>query len=152
MQWNLLTVYPRSPGATMTPGKQQQWQQSNFSIANFSKNVSANICQYPDVSIGDRSDFNLNFSSELCKRVRHPSPHLTPLDGFGCPRIWMSGRVWHWYLNIMYRCCGSDHRNNLRVSVSDWFTESIDARLSVNVLPSLYFQMCHHAMYSPVYE
>ena len=24
----------------------------------------------------------------------------------------------------------------------------IDARLSVNVLPSLYFQMCHHAMYT----
>ena len=36
----------------------------------------------------------------------------------------------HLYLNIMYRCCGSDRRNNLRVSVSDWFTESIDARLS----------------------
>ena len=53
----------------------------------------------------------------------------------------------HLYLNIMYRCCGSDRRNNLRVSVSDWFTESIDARLSINVLPSLYFQMCHHAMY-----
>ena len=33
------------------------------------------------------------------------------------------------------------------VSVTDEFTESIDARLSVNVLPSLYFQMCHHAMY-----
>ena len=32
-------------------------------------------------------------------------------------------------------------------SVTDEFTESIDARLSVNVLPSLYFQMCHHAMY-----
>ena len=48
----------------------------------------------------------------------------------------------HLYLNIMYRCCGSDRRNNLRVSVIDWFTESIDARLSVNVLPSLYFQMC----------
>ena len=40
-----------------------------FSIANFSKNINANKCQYPDVSIGDRSDFNLNFSSELCKRV-----------------------------------------------------------------------------------
>ena len=40
-----------------------------------------------------------------------------------------------------------DCQNNFRVSVSDWFTESIDARLSVNVLPSLYFQMCHHAMY-----
>ena len=53
----------------------------------------------------------------------------------------------HLYLNIMYRCCGSDRRNNLRVRVSDWFAESIDARLSVNVLPSLYFQMCHHAMY-----
>ena len=25
----------------------------------------------------------------------------------------------HLYLNIMYRCCGSDPRNNLRVSVSD---------------------------------
>ena len=23
------------------------------------------------------------------------------------------------YLNIMYRCCGSDRRNNLQVSVSD---------------------------------
>ena len=50
----------------------------------------------------------------------------------------------HLYLHIMYHCCGSDRRNNLRVSVSDWFTESIDARF--NVLPSLYFQMCHHAM------
>ena len=49
----------------------------------------------------------------------------------------------HLYLNIMYRCCGSDRRNNLRDSVSDWFTESIDARF--NVLPSLSFQMCHHA-------
>ena len=45
------------------------------------------ICQYQDVSIGDRSDFNLNFSSELCKSVRHPSPHLTLLAGFGRPRI-----------------------------------------------------------------
>ena len=25
----------------------------------------------------------------------------------------------HLYLNIMYRCCGSDRRNNLRVRVSD---------------------------------
>ena len=25
----------------------------------------------------------------------------------------------HLYLNIMYRCCGSDRLNNLRVSVSD---------------------------------
>ncbi len=25
----------------------------------------------------------------------------------------------HLYLNIMYRCCGSDRRNKLRVSVSD---------------------------------
>ena len=38
--------------------------------------------------------FNINFSSELCKRVRHPSPHLTLLGGFGRHRIWMSGRVW----------------------------------------------------------
>ena len=45
------------------------------------------MCQYPDVSIGDKSDFNLNFSSELCKRVRHLSPHLTLLCGFGSPRI-----------------------------------------------------------------
>ena len=51
--------------------KQQQWQQSYFSIANFSKNVNVNTCQYPDVSIGDRSDFNFNFSSELWKIVRH---------------------------------------------------------------------------------
>ena len=50
-------------------------------------NVSATICQYPDVSIGDRSDYNLNFSSELCKRVRYPSPHLTLVGGFGRPRI-----------------------------------------------------------------
>ena len=56
----------------------------------------------------------------------------------------------HLYLNIMYGTavvgrtvgiiCGS-------VSETDEFTESIDARLSVNVLPSLYFQMCHRAMY-----
>ncbi len=26
----------------------------------------------------------------------------------------------HLYLNIMYRCCGSDRRNNLRISVSEW--------------------------------
>ena len=60
----------------------------------FIKNVNATIFQYPDVSIGDRSDFNLNFSLELCKRVRHPSPHLTLLGGLGRPRIWMSARVW----------------------------------------------------------
>ncbi len=45
----------------------------------------------------------------------------------------------HLYLNIMYIYCGPDRRNNLPVGVSDWFTESIDARF--NVLPSLYFQM-----------
>ena len=50
----------------------------------------------------------------------------------------------HLYLNTMYRCCGSDRRNNF---VRDLFTESIDARLSVKVLPSLYFQMYHHSMY-----
>ena len=34
------------------------------------------------------------------------------------------GTVWrdHLYLNIMCRCCGSDRRNNLRVSVSEWLT------------------------------
>ena len=52
------------------------------------------MCQYPDVSIGDRSDYNLNFNPELCKRVRHPCPHLTLLGRVGRPRIWTSGQVW----------------------------------------------------------
>ena len=38
----------------------------------------------------------------------------------------------------------AERRNILRVSVSHWV---IDAILAVNVLPSLYFQMFHHAMY-----
>ena len=38
----------------------------------------------------------------------------------------------------MYRCCGSEHRDNVPVSVIDLFTELIDARLSVNVLHGLY--------------
>ena len=56
--------------------KHQQCQQSYFSIANFSKNLNVNTCQYQDVSIGDRSYVNLNFSSELCKIVRHLSPRF----------------------------------------------------------------------------
>ena len=51
------------------------------------KNVNVNMCQYPDVSIGDRSDFNLNLSSELCKIVRHLSPRFSLLEVFGRPRI-----------------------------------------------------------------
>ena len=38
----------------------------------------------------------------------------------------------------------AERRNILRVCVSHWM---IDAILAVNVLPSLYFQMFHHAMY-----
>ena len=58
----------------------------------FLKKVSGTLymSEYPDISVGDRSDFNLNFSPELCKRVRQTSPHLTLMDGFGHPRIWMS--------------------------------------------------------------
>ena len=78
----------------MTLTKQQQRQQSYFSIENFSKNVNDNKCKYQDVSIGDRSKFNLNFSSELCIRVRHLSMRLPLLGGFGRPRIWTPGRVW----------------------------------------------------------
>ena len=60
----------------------------------FLKKVNDNECKYPDVSFRDRSNFNLNFSSELCKRVRHLSMRLPLLGGFGRPRIWTPGRVW----------------------------------------------------------
>ena len=58
------------------------------------QNVNVNTCQYPDVSIGDRSDFNLNFSSELRKIVRHLSPRFPLLEVFGRPRICTAGSVW----------------------------------------------------------
>ena len=96
IQWSLLTVVSlRSPGAAMTPVKQQQGQQIYFSIANFSKKHQCRRVNTRMFLLGtDLSDFNLHFSSELCKRVHHLSPHITLLCGFGRPRIWTSGQVW----------------------------------------------------------
>ena len=61
------------------------------------KKVNVNTCQYPDVSIWDRSDFTLNFSSELCKIVRHLSLRFPLLEVFGRPRIWTAGSDWKTY-------------------------------------------------------
>ena len=68
LQTTFLIVYRRSRNTVMTRAKQQQCQQGFFSTANFSKNVKASRSRYWDVSIGDRSEFNSNISSELCKQ------------------------------------------------------------------------------------
>ena len=98
IRWNLLTVY------TFARCRHDMRSNNNdsgyFSIAHLSKHVNANKCQYLDVSIGDRSGINLNFSSCLCKRVRHVCMRLPLLDRFGRPRL--QSIQFHFYRLFLY--------------------------------------------------
>ena len=89
MRWNLLTVYPRSstPGAAMTPAKQQQWQQSCFSIANFSKNINANTS-------ANTLMFLMGTDQALILTLVQNYARTFATSGFGRARISTASRVW----------------------------------------------------------